>query len=211
MVSSAFPALRDGAGGVVVAPTWPASATVRDETRDKAQTALALAFPGPTRGEEERYAAHLLTGIASGLGGRFFDELRDRRSLAYTVHAFTVERVAAGMIAAYIATSPDKEEVARRGLLDQFARLREEPVGADELRRAQTYALGTHAIRQESGTAVLSDVVDAWVLGTGLGELDAFDARVRAVTPAAIQALARRHFDETRVVEAVVRGADRRV
>ncbi len=207
LLAAEFDALSSGTAVAIAPPAWPTATKARAEVRDKAQTALAIAYPSPGRLDEERFAAHLLAGVASGLGGRFFDELRDRQSLAYTVHAFPSERPLGGLFAAYIATSPDKEEVARRGLLAEFAKLRESPVTADELARAQAYAIGTYAIRQESGGAVLADVVDAWMFGAGLSELDEHDARVRAVTPAAILALARRWFDESRRVEAVVRGA----
>jgi zinc protease len=96
-------------------PAGPRATVTAVESRDKAQTALALLFPGPARADDDRFAAGLLAGIASGLGGRFFDELRDRRSLAYTVHAFAGARRLAGTFGAYIATSPAKEEVARAG------------------------------------------------------------------------------------------------
>ena len=100
------------------------------------------------------------------MGGRFFDELRDKRSLCYTVHAFASDRRLAGTFGAYIATSPEQEDAARDGLLAEFRRLRDEPVTAEELERAQTYALGTHAIRQQSGGAVLADMVDAYLFGS---------------------------------------------
>jgi zinc protease len=206
LVAARFSALRMGDPGVLRKPQWPTQRTVVLETRQKKQTALALAFPSPPRDDDARYAAGLIAGIASGLGGRFFDELRDRRSLAYTVHAHSAERRLAGLFLAYIATSPEKEEEARHGLLDEFAKLREADVTADELAQAKAYALGTHAIRQQSGGAVLADIVDAWLLGTGLEELDAFEERVRAVTPRAIRELAERHFDPDRVVEGIVRG-----
>jgi zinc protease len=184
---------------------------VNAEQREKAQTALALAFAGPSRDDDRRYVAALVAGIASGLGGRFFDELRDRQSLAYTVHASGAERMHAGIFMAYIATSPEKEERARAGLLHEFARLRDTPVAPDELQRAQTYAIGTHAIRQESGGAQLGDMIDAWLLGRGLAELDEHDARVRAVTVEDVQAFAREFFVEDRRVEGIVRGVGRTV
>ena len=195
----------------LAAPAWPPSPVAKVETRDKAQTALVLAFPGPGRNDDDRFVSHLVAGVASGLGGRFFDELRDRRSLAYTVHAYATQRRLAGTFLSYIATSPEKEEEARAGLLAEFARLREEPVSDDELARAQTYAIGTHAIRQESGAAVLGDLVDAWLFGGGLHELELHDERVRAVTPERMQALARRYLDESRRVEGIVRGVGRAV
>lgn len=199
-------ALRASPRVSISAPIWPDAPRREVELRDKAQTALALTFPGPTRGDPERFAAHLIATMASGLGGRFFDELREKRSLAYTVHAFATERLLAGMFIAYIATSPGREEEARAGLLAEFEKLRASPVGADELSRAQTYTIGAHAIRQQSGASVLADIIDAWQFGRGLDELDEFESRVLAVTPAEIQALAQRYFDVGRVVEGIVRG-----
>ena len=152
----------------------------------------------------------MIASIASGLGGRFFDELRDRQSLAYTVHAFNAERRRAGMFVAYIATSPEKEETARAGLLREFAKLREAPVTADELRRAKRYAIGTHAIRQESSAAQLGDMLDAWAFGS-LAELGDFERRVEAVTAERILELAARSFDPERRVEGIVRGTGRKV
>ena len=201
-----FDALEPREGASLAAPRWPGAGLRRAESRAKKQTALALLFPGPSRLDADRMAAQLLAGVASGLGGRFFDELRDRRSLAYTVHAFAAPRRLAGTFGAYIATGPTQEEEARAGLLAEFARLREEPVTAEELERAQVYALGTHAIARQGGGAVLSDMVDAWLLGEGLGTLATFEARVRAVTPEGIRALAERWFDPGLVVEGVVRG-----
>ncbi len=190
----------------LAAPDWPQTRVETHESRGKAQTALALAFPSPDRRDPARFAARVLSRIASGLGGRFFEELRDRRSLAYTVSAYPVERELAGMFVSYIATSPEREDEARDGLLAEFAKLREAPVTDDELTRAREYSIGTHAIRQQSGGAVLSDIVDAWLFGTSLDELSDHDASIRSVTAADIQSLARRYFDESRVVEAAVRG-----
>jgi zinc protease len=205
-LSREFAALRPRAAAHPAPPSWPAELRVAVETRAKAQTALALVFPGPSRRDPERVAARLLVGIASGLGGRFFDELRDKRSLAYTVQAFASARPLAGSLGAYIATGPSQEEEAREGLLGEFARLRQEPVTDEELQRAQVYAIGTHAIQQQSGSSVLGEMVDAWLLGEGLHELGEFDARVRAVTPADLLALSERWFVPSRRTEGIVRG-----
>ena len=206
LAANRFSALVAREADVLAMPAWPDRPTVVAESRQKKQTALALAFPSATRRDDARYAASLIGGVASGLGGRFFDELRDRRSLAYTVHAHSAERRLAGMFIAYIATSPDKEQDAREGLLREFAKLREAEVSPEELTQAKSYALGTHAIRQQSGGAVLSELVDAWLVGTGLEELDEFEERVLAVSAWEMRELAERYFDEGRLVEGIVRG-----
>jgi zinc protease len=195
-----------------VAPSpapWPSELVTHAEQREKQQTALAMLFRGPSRRDPSRFAARVLGAVVSGLGGRFFEQLRDKQSLAYTVAAYPIERRAGGLFAAYIATAPDREEEARAGLLQQFALLRDEPVRAEELERAQRYLVGTHAIAQQSGASVLSDLIDAWSFGDGLPELVDYRERLLAVTAPDIQALAQRWFASAHRVEGVVRGRRR--
>ena len=205
-----FAGLGRGTTPRLSSPTWPATLTTVMESREKAQTAIALLFPGPTRSDEDRFAASILASVASGLGGRFFDELRDKQSLCYTVTAFSSARRAAGTFGAYIATSPEREEAARAGLLAEFERFRAEPVTAEELERAQTYAIGVYAIQQQSGGSVLSDVIDTWLFGE-LRDLELFEERVRAVTTQRMQRVAQRYFDRERRVEGIVRGVGKAV
>ncbi len=185
---------------------WPRAAVSASDRRDKQQTALTLLFPGPDRLDPSRFTSRVLSAIASGLGGRFFEQLRDRQSLAYTVSAFPIERRAGGAFAAYIATSPAREEEAREGLLQEFAKLRAAAPQDEELERARRYLVGTHAIAQQSGTSVLGELVDAWLFGRGLDERREYVERIANVTGPDLQALAERYFDATRVVEGVVRG-----
>ena len=205
MAAGAFASLVPASHQPLAAPAWSSDGGCESERRDKAQTALVFAFPGPSRDDPRRFAAGLLGGVASGLGGRFFEALRDRRSLAYTVLASPIVRPLAGLFVTYIATSPEKEEAARRGLLDEIARLRAAPVTGEELARARTYALGAWAIRQESGGAVMGDIADAWLFGA-LAELADYERQMRAVTAADLQAVAVECLDPARRVEGAVRG-----
>ena len=75
----------------------------------------------------------------------------------------------------------------------------------EELERAKRYAIGVHAIRQQSGGAVLSDLIDAYLFGT-LSELMEHDERVLAVTPESMRQVAEQYFDQSRRVEGIVRG-----
>jgi zinc protease len=192
-------------------PVWPGQTQVAAESRDKAQTAIVLAFPGPSRRDDSRFAASLIGTVASGLGGRFFDELRDRQSLAYTVQAGASEKRLGGIFVSYIATSPEKEDVARKGLLREFQKLQDELVTDDELSRAKEYTVGSHAIAQESGAMLLAEMLDAWMFGDGLKEILEYESRVRAVTAGEMRELARSCFDPERRVEGIVRGVGRTV
>ena len=103
---------------------------VRVVPRDKAQAALAMAFPGPSRRHPDHAAAQVWSAIASGLGGRLFEALRDRRSLAYTVIATPWQKARGGALLTYIATSPEREAEAREQMLVELERFTREPVGA---------------------------------------------------------------------------------
>jgi len=210
MAAREFAELGRAAAPRLVTPSWPTTVTISAEQRDKAQTAMGLLFPGPSRSDPERFAASLIASVASGLGGRFFDVLRDKQSLCYTVTAFSAARRAAGTFGAYIATSPEKEEAARAGLLAEFHRFRDEPVTAEELERAQTYAIGVHAIQQQNGSSVLADVIDVWLFGE-LSDLERFTENIRAVTAKRMQAVAEKYFDAERRVEGIVRGVGKAV
>ena len=206
MVAGNFDELRWEMDKAPARPEWPRNISVQSESRHKQQTALAMLFNGPSRADEARHASQVLSVVASGLGGRFFEQLRDRQSLAYTVSAYPIERRSAGAFAAYIATAPEREQEARAGLLAEFAKLRNTPVSEEELRRAKTYLIGTHAIAQQSGASVLGDLIDAYLFGAGLNELTQFVPQVEHVSANDILQLAQKYFDPERRVEGVVRG-----
>jgi zinc protease len=205
-VASAFVALRPGSQSVAPAPQ-PIHAPIElVETREKQQSAVAMLFAGPHRRDPSRHAAALMTGVASGLGGRFFESLRSRQSLAYTVFVSTSQLRTAGMISSYIACAPERELEARAGLLAEFALIRDQPVSSDELERARMYAIGMHALRQESAGAQLGDMVDAWLAGDGLSELQHEVDAIRAVSAADVQSVVQRWCVPGQRVEAIIRG-----
>jgi zinc protease len=174
--------------------------------REKAQSAFAMAFPGPDRRSPERHAAEVWSAVASGLGGRLFESLRSRRSLAYTVHAMSWQRGGAGSILTYIATSPEREEEARREMLIELEKFRHEPVTDVELAQAVNYLAGQAEVARQSSAAVAGEIVEAWIIGEGLQEIDDPGKRYRAVDAAQVMEVARTYLDPERRVEGVVRG-----
>jgi zinc protease len=175
--------------------------------RGKRQTALAMFFPGPSRTDPARYSAEIWAAIASGLGGRLFMALRDRRSLAYTVMANSWQRAGAGGLLLYLATSPEREEEARDGLLEELAAFRREDVDPAELARAANYLGGQAQVARQISGAIAGEIIEAWLVGTGLGELEDPAAAFRTVTVEAVRALAVTFLDPPRRVEGIVRGA----
>jgi zinc protease len=178
----------------------------RVEQLDKAQTAIVLAFPGPPRKHDDVYALQVMSSAIAGLGGRLFEELRSRRSLAYAVSASPMARRLGGAFIGYIGTAPEREEEARASLMEELVRTTQEPLPADDVERAKRYMIGAWQIRQQTNSQQAGDLAYALLLGDGLEELRQHEARVRAVDAAAIQAAAQRWIRPDRVVQAIVRG-----
>lgn len=178
----------------------------RVELRDKQQTALAMVFAGPRRNDSDRYAAEVWAGIASGLGGRLFERLRDERSLAYTVQASSVQHRRAGAFVTYIATSPAREDEARDQMLAELRRFGTEGVTREELERASSYLAGLARLRRQTAAAVAGEIVEVWLLGEGLHELENPGAPYHLVTADAVQRVAADAFVHGSHSEGVVRG-----
>jgi hypothetical protein len=108
-----------------------------------------IGFRGLTVSDEDRFAMEVISQLLAGQGGRLFVELRDRRSLAYSVNAVHVEGVAPGFFAVYIATAPEKFDEAKHGLLQQLTGLLDAPPDEAELDRVRRYLIGSFAIEQQ--------------------------------------------------------------
>jgi zinc protease len=178
----------------------------RTVEREKAQSAFAMAFPGPDRRSPDRHAAEVWSAVASGLGGRLFESLRSRRSLAYTVHAMSWQRGGAGSILTYIATSPEREEEARTEMLAELEKFRREPVTDVELAQAVNYLAGQAEVARQSSAAVAGEIVEAWIIGEGLQEINDPGKRYRTVDAEQVMTVARTYLDAERRVEGIVRG-----
>ncbi len=195
------PAVLGGEGG------WALSdqPVTRSVTREKAQSALAMVFPGPARRDRSRHAAEVWSAVAGGLGGRLFEALRDRRSLAYTVVASSWQKARAGALLTYIATAPEREEEARSEMLSELRRFATERVTDAELLQAANYLAGQTQVQRQSGLALAAEILEAWLAGDGLGELEDTGERYRAVTAEEVRAVAERSFGPDVRAEGVVR------
>jgi zinc protease len=188
---------------------WVAGAggePVRVVSRDKAQAALAMAFPGPSRRQPDHAAAQVWAAVASGLGGRLFEALRDRRSLAYTVMASAWQKARGGALLTYIATSPEREEEAREQMLIELERFAETPVEDTELRQAVSYLAGQAEVSRQSGASVAGEILECWISAGSLEDMADPGAPFRAVTAEDVQRLAAGSLDPSRRAEGVVRG-----
>lgn len=199
------------AAGALPAVPWVGAGggegSIQIVEREKQQSAFAMAFPGPARRDLDRAAAKMWAAVASGLGGRMFEALRDRRSLAYTVMATTWQHGRAGALLTYIATSPRREDEARDAMLEELARFTQEPVSEAELQQAANYLAGQAEVGRQSAAGLAGEILEAWLIGNGLDDLDNPAAAFRAVSKEDVLRVAQRYLQPAMRAEGVVRGS----
>ncbi|TDJ09349.1 MAG: insulinase family protein [Deltaproteobacteria bacterium] len=173
--------------------------------KNKSQVHILLGFAGLALDDPDLAALDVLTQILSGQGGRLFLELRDRKSLAYSVSAFSIEGIDTGSFGVYIASAPEKLEEAIEGLRRELRRILEEPITAEEVERAKGFLIGTQAVSlQPYGTqASLLSLEELYGLGAA-HYLD-YEKRIQAVTLDDLQRVAERVIRLDRPLIAIVK------
>jgi zinc protease len=193
LAEAAFGGGRGTPPGLEVKPEPPLLGRRRSQkVLPRAQSNLVLGFPGLRVDAEERHALSVLTTVLSGQGGRLFVELRDKRSMAYSVSCMSVEGVDPGYVCAYIGTSPDKQEAALAGIEAELRRMTDESVSESELDRARAHLIGSHEISLQRNSARAALLALDGAYGLGLENFLHFASRVRAVTAVDVQAVAQR-------------------
>ena len=199
-----------GAAGNAPSPLSPPQEDPIDAPRvalkklDKAQAHLVIGFPGVRLADNERWPLEVLSAVLSGQGGRLFVELRDKKSLAYSVTSFSMEGVDPGYFAVYIGCGPGKTTDALEGIRNELRRVREDPVTAAELDRARTHLIGTHAISLQRNSARAAVFAFDECYGLGADASSRYAERVAAVTAQDVLEAAQRVLQPSREVIALV-------
>ncbi len=156
---------------------------LRFQRKDTEQYHVCLASPGISRKDERRFAASLLDSILGGsASSRLFQEIREKRGMAYAVYSFASQYSDAGQIGLYVGTREDNLveclEIAARELGDIAAG----NVGASELERAKENLKGRMLLSMESTSNRMSRLGKALVTDTELLDLDELIERIDAVS-----------------------------
>jgi predicted Zn-dependent peptidase len=156
---------------------------VRFERKETEQYHLCLGGPGIARDDDRRFALRVLDNILGGTSSsRLFQEVRERRGLAYSVYTFLNHYAGTGQIGLYLGTRGDNLAEAVRVVGAELERVREDPATDEELDRSKENVKGRVVLALEStgtrmnrlGSSILTDVP---VLG-----IDEVIDRIDAVT-----------------------------
>ncbi|MCX4243226.1 M16 family metallopeptidase [Paraliomyxa miuraensis] len=195
------PALPPWPGG---GPRYPEGPLDLHRPLQREQAHLVLAMPGLAFDDPAAPALDVLLAVLGGQAGRLFVALREVEGLVYHVSASSTEGVDAGDISFYAAAGPDRMPRARQVLEAELTRIRDEPIGDDELWRAKAYLVGQHAIGMERHGRVASLLAFNEAFGLGRHQHLRYRERVERVDARRVRALARRLLDPRRRVVCMV-------
>ncbi len=176
------------------------------EERERKQTGMVIGFSGVSLRDDRYFALEVLRNILSGMGGRLFMELREKRSLAYTVTAFNIALLRGGAFFTYIATSPEKEEEARELLLNELVKVTKRAPSDAELKAAKAYAKGSYAIAMQGTRAVSYELIYHFMTGRGLEGLVEYDRRIESVNAEQVRHVAEEIINPEQSALGIVRG-----
>ena len=155
----------------------------------KEQTQVLLGWPGLTLDDPRRVTLQVAQGLLSGMGGRLFVELREKKSLAYSVGPTAMEGLEGGYVGAHIGCSPEKAEEAIRDLLLEFQKLAEHLVDAEELARAKRFLIGHHDLGLQKASALSSAFLFHEIYGLPAEDILNYGEQVKAVSAESLRKL----------------------
>jgi predicted Zn-dependent peptidase len=155
------------------------------------QASLLIGMPGLVAGDDRRVTMSVLNAVlGGGMSSRLFQEVREKRGLAYSVYSFAPGYSDAGMFGMYAGCSPAKAGPVAALMLGELRRLAEDGVTAEEMRRANGQLSGASALALEDSDTRMSRLGRAEITLGEFVDLDEALRRLSLVTRDDVQALA---------------------
>jgi len=163
--------------------------------RDLEQVHLCLGLPGLPVAARERFAFSLLTTLLGGnMSSRLFQEIREKRGLAYAVYAFANAYEDCGMLGIYAAVAKAHIEATLSEIQKQLRRLTTEKVPEVELESAKAYVEGNLLMAAESNDHQMTRLARNEIYFGHETDLKKVLARIHAVTPDELMALSQKLY-----------------
>jgi predicted Zn-dependent peptidase len=168
---------------------------VRFIGKDTEQYHVCLGGRGISRHDERRFALRVLEGVLGGsASSRLFQEVRERRGLAYSVFSFSAQHASTGEVGLYVGTRPDNLSEALRTIAQELERVVHDPATPQELDRSRENVKGRVALSLESTGARMSRLGGALLGGLPILSTDEIVDRFDAVRVEDLRELAQELF-----------------
>jgi predicted Zn-dependent peptidase len=155
---------------------------VRFLEKDTEQYHVCIGGPGVARDDDRRFALRVLEGVLGGTSSsRLFQEVRERRGLAYSVFCFSNLFAHTGEVGIYLGTRPENIREAIAVIAAELERCAHDPATPEELERSRENLKGRLVLSMESTAARMSYLGGSVLNGLPILSLDELIGRIDAV------------------------------
>ncbi len=173
--------------------------------RELEQAHICLGVPAFPLTDRRRFAVSILNNVLGGaMSSRLFQNIRERQGLAYAIFSDVNSYRDAGMLSVYAGTSVGTASKVVQSVLEEFRRIKDEPLDKEELRRAKDHLKGSMLLSLEGSGSRMSSLARYHIYFDRHFKPEELIAMLEAVTADEVQQIAREFFAPDRIAASVV-------
>ena len=173
-------------------------------TRPFEQVNVVLGMEGLRRDDERRFALGVLnTALGGGTSSRLFQEVRERRGLAYSVFSFATHHADSGLVGVSVGCLPNKLDDVLEVVREELAKVAESGISAEELARGKGQLRGGLVLGLEDSGSRMSRIGKAELVHDRLLSIDEVIERIDGVTLDEVREIAAEVFSRPEILAVV--------
>lgn len=206
LLDKAFGDLPETADLTEVPSIEPVTGITVSETLATPQTSIRFGGPGLAREDPDFIPAFVMNHILGGgtFSSWLFDEVREKRGLAYSVYSYMAPYQHTSVFGAGTATRNDQASEAVDVILAQFNKMASEGPTEEELADAKAYLTGSYALRFGSSSSIARQLLFLQLEDLGMDYIDKRNGLIDAVTLDDVRRAAQRIFGKGEPTVAIV-------
>ncbi|MFI6880894.1 M16 family metallopeptidase [Streptomyces sp. NPDC050400] len=160
--------------------------------RKTEQAHVVLGMPGLARTDDRRWAMGVLnTALGGGMSSRLFQEVREKRGLAYSVYSYSSAFADCGLFGVYAGCRPSQVHDVLKICRDELDQVAQHGLADDEISRAVGQLAGSTVLGLEDTGALMNRIGKSELCWGEQMSVDDMLERIAAVTPDEVREVAR--------------------
>jgi predicted Zn-dependent peptidase len=209
LVAERFSKLAPSSNGAADTVPVPAPHITLRTKHELEQVHICIGVPALPMTDDRRFAVSVLNNVlGGGMSSRLFQNIREKQGLAYAIFSEMNSYRDSGVLSVYAGTSLETAAQLVRSVLDEFRRLKDEPLSEEELRRAKDHLKGATLLALEGSGQRMNSLARYHVYFNRYFSPSELIALLEKVTPADVQQIARDFFHPERLAASVVGNLD---
>jgi predicted Zn-dependent peptidase len=169
------------------------------------QVHIAIGVPAYPLAHERRFPLYVLNIVlGGGMSSRLFQDIRERKGLAYAVYSELNLFSDTGCLSVYAGTGIETAKQVVASIIQEFRQLRDEWIGEEELRRAKDHLKGSLMLSLESTSSRMSNLARQELYFDHFMSLDEMLYSIESVTREEVLAIAQEFFNTENIALAVL-------